>query len=107
MSKKNTRRAGQRQSSTGLWPWLLIGAAAVILAGITGFIVWRQAADQPPADFTPAVTGGPSAKVSQTAFDYGDVKLGTTITTQFDIENVGDSQLVIAEAPRVEVREGC
>ena len=40
-------------------------------------------------------------------FDYGDVKLGKTIKTQFHVKNVGDTQLVFAGEPRVEVLEGC
>jgi hypothetical protein len=59
------------------------------------------------ASFTPAVTGRPQVAVSQDKFDYGDVKLGQTINTVFDVRNTGDQNLVILGAPQVEVVEGC
>ena len=54
-----------------------------------------------------AVTGQPSASIDKTNFDYGDVKLGNTIQTVFNVKNVGDKDLVFQGEPRVEVLEGC
>jgi hypothetical protein len=87
------------------WQWLaLIGAAAFLLVGA---LVWQSQARQGSSSYTPEVTGGPSAEIDQMLFDYGDVQLGTTITTKFRLKNVGDSQLALRSEPRVEVLEGC
>ena len=53
------------------------------------------------------MTGQPSALIDRTNFDYGDVKLGSTIQTVFNVKNVGDKDLVFQGEPRVEVIEGC
>ena len=53
------------------------------------------------------MTGQPSASIDKTNFDYGDVKLGNTIQTVFNVKNVGDKDLVFQGEPRVEVLEGC
>jgi hypothetical protein len=87
------------------WQWLaLIGVAAFVLVGA---LVWQSQARQGSSSYTPEVAGGPSAEIDQMLFDYGDVKLGTTITTQFRLKNVGDSQLALRGEPRVQVLEGC
>lgn len=108
MSSKRMRAARQGgQSKAGrrawLWPAVLGAAALVVVGGLIWLFLGRQA--QTPA--TPEVTGGPSAAIDQTLYDYGDVKLGTTIKTQIRVKNVGDAQLAFRGDPRVEVREGC
>jgi hypothetical protein len=60
------------------------------------------------SDFEPEVTGAPQVAVlPQDAIDYGDVKLGTTVNTEFKVRNVGDKPLVVIGEPQVEVIEGC
>lgn len=108
MSNKTTRSKRKPPPRGGSFPmWLLaLPLALVVLVGGVVALLWWQG-NQAPAGYQAAVTGQPSAKLSQTEFDYGDVKLGTTVTTQFDVQNVGDKELVFAGPPRVEVREGC
>lgn len=86
-----------------LWP-VVIGVVAVI--AIAGAIWLAQ--EQPKAvTSTPAVAGQPGALIDEMSFDYGDVKLGSTIQTVFHVKNVGDKALTFQGEPRVEVREGC
>jgi len=59
-------------------------------------------------DFEPEVTGAPQVQVlPQEPIDYGDVKLGTTVNTEFKVRNVGDKPLIVIGEPQVEVIEGC
>ena len=107
---RNTRKQtpNNRQpvsSSRRLWWAGGIGLALLALAAVAAaawLLLGRQA-----VEYTPEVTGGPSAQIDQTYFDYGDVKLGTTIKTVFRVKNVGDAQLAFRSNPRVEVLEGC
>lgn len=104
-SKKRRVAHPQASAQERSWLWaVLIGAAAIlVVAALAIALQGRQSTTR----YTPEVTGGPSAQIEQTTFDYGDVKLGQTIKTQIPIMNVGDTQLAFAGEPRVEVVEGC
>ena len=111
-SKRRQKKGGVFRPSS--WLPVLIVATLVLLGAIA--IVWGQngkekstSSDpiQVDPNFTPAVTGAPRVAVSQDYIDYGDVKLGTTVTTTFDVQNTGDLPLVILGEPRVELIEGC
>jgi hypothetical protein len=108
MSSKRRRAAqppNKAHSGRPVWFWgALIGAIVLVAAG---GLVWLFQGRQTSTANTPQVTGGPSAAIDQATFDYGDVKLGTTIKTQFKVKNVGDQQLAFTGEPRVEVLEGC
>ena len=97
----HTKEPQQKQS--WLWAAFIGGAAVLVVAALALALQGRQAT----ASYAPEVTGGPSAQIEQTMFDYGDVKLGQTVETQIRVKNVGDTQLAFAGEPRVEVREGC
>jgi hypothetical protein len=81
----------------------IVGIALVVGAALLWLVSGRQAS----SEYMPEVTGGPSGRIDQAYFDYGDVKLGTTIKTVFRVRNVGDAQLAFQGAPRIEVLEGC
>ena len=49
----------------------------------------------------------PPLKVDKDEVDLGNVKLGQTVEVTFNVANVGDKQLRFAEAPYVELVEGC
>jgi hypothetical protein len=85
-----------------LWA-AVTGIAIVAIATVFWVLSGRQAAPE----YTPEVRGGPSAAIDQAVFDYGDVKLGTTIKMVFRVKNVGDTQLVFPRTPYIEVLEGC
>ena len=101
-TRKQTPSRPPASSSRRLWWAGGIGLALLAVAAAAWLLLGRQA-----AEYTPEVTGGPSASIDQTVFDYGDVKLGTTIKTVFRVKNVGDAQLAFTSNPRVEVLEGC
>jgi hypothetical protein len=68
------------------------------------FLVTRMSAANA---YTPLYTGGARAQISQTHFDYGDVKNNSLVETTFTIQNVGNKQLYFPEEPVVQVVEGC
>lgn len=106
MGSKQRRVARPKEPSPRRsWLWAaFIGAAAILVVAALAVMLQGQ---QAKTSFTPEVTGGPSAVIDPPQFDYGDVKLGTTIKTVFHVKNVGDTQLAFAGEPRVEVLEGC
>jgi hypothetical protein len=101
------RRASAARQQSSLWIWVTLGG---LLLAVTLFLIFQVTKDglaSQATGFTPAVIGRPQVAVSQDKVDYGDVKLGQTITTVFDVRNTGDQNLVILGAPQVEVVEGC
>jgi hypothetical protein len=107
MTNKNQRATKNNQPaspSRRSLLWIGIIGVALIASAIVLSILQGQPAT---VEDIPEVTGGPSAAIDQTVFDYGDVKLGTTVKTVFRIKNVGNAQLAFRGAPRVEVLEGC
>lgn len=109
---KKRQRSNRRKSNTNM-QWIiggLVGGAVLIIAALVlGVFQGDDSASQEPFDpnFEPEVTGAPSVAVDQEVIDYGDVKLGTTVTTVFNVRNVGDEPLQIIGEPRVELVEGC
>ena len=87
--------------------WLLPMFLTTATVAVVALLVWFVQARQGAVAYTPTVTGQPQAVLDQTSFDYGDVKLGTTIETVFHVKNTGDRALAILGEPRVEVLEGC
>ncbi len=81
----------------------LIAVAGLVVVGVAALLVTRSGS---PAGYTPQASG-PRLRLAQDVYDYGYVKLDTVITTDVEIQNVGDEPLKISEVPVVEVREGC
>lgn len=111
-SKKKSRRSRKQNNSltwfaTGaLGLVVLVVAALVLRSGGDGSSENGQSEFDP--NFEPAVSGAPRVEVVQDdVLDYGNVKLGTTVTTEYTVRNVGDEQLVVLGEPRVELVEGC
>jgi hypothetical protein len=86
---------------------LLIGAAAFLFGQKDKIETSSSGSTRFDSDFKPDVTGAPRVSVPEDTIDYGDVELGTTVTTEFDVRNTGDQPLVILGEPQVEVVEGC
>ena len=103
--KSIAQQAEPARSTRPAWLWPIVGAVAALV--IVMALVWLVQGRQAGSGYTPEVTGGPGVTIDQTVFDYGDVKLGTTIKTVFRVKNVGDAQLAFRSNPRVEVLEGC
>lgn len=112
MARSKNSRGSKRQSSNLLWiVGGLIGSAILVVAALSmGLFEDEKASEQQrpfDSDFVPEVTGAPRVAVDQEVVDYGDVKLGTSVTTVFNVRNMGDIPLEILGEPRVELVEGC
>lgn len=103
--RRVARETGPAKPTSPAWLWPIIAGAAALV--VVAALVWLVQTRFSGPTYTPEVTGGPSAKIDQTVFDYGDVKLGTTIKTVFRVKNVGDAQLAFRSNPTIEVLEGC
>lgn len=82
----------------------LLGTVGLVIIGIAVVLLTRSGT---PSNYTPEYTGGPRLALEQDFYDYGYLRLNTTVTTDVEISNVGDEPLKISEIPVVEVREGC
>ena len=104
VTKRNPKY--RQRSNPSLGP-LAIVAGGLILLAVAAYALWGNGAARPGANFKPEVTGAPKIKVDRDKVDLGDVKLGQTVDVSFEITNLGDQPLRLAEAPYVEVVEGC
>ena len=83
--------------------WIIVAGTAITLIAMLFLLTRISAANQ----YTPLYIGGPRAQLSQSLFDYGDVKNNSRVETTFTIQNVGDKQLYFPQEPVVQVLEGC
>lgn len=94
---------GRVNRSIGLPAWFVVSAAVGAVLAILFIAVRVTTVDS----YSPLYVGGARARISQTSFDYGDVKNNTLVKTIFTIQNVGDKQLYFAQEPVVQAVEGC
>ncbi len=114
MGQYKTQRSKKGRASSRQMPWLALGVVGVmIVIGALAILLGRNrdgesgsGSTEFDSDFAPAVTGAPRVDVAQDFIDYGDVPLGETITTTFEVRNVGDEPLVILGEPQVELDRG-
>ena len=107
--KRSSQKAPARKESNPLVRALIVLFGAIAVA-LTGYLVWSLASGGTNAgtpNVTPEVTGAPKLKADREKIDLGDVKLGSTVQTAFELTNVGDQALKITGEPFVEVVEGC
>jgi hypothetical protein len=84
--------------------FIILGGILLVAAAL--FVLWKV--DQPAHVTLPVEAHGqPSLKVDQDRLDFGDVKLGKTVTASFTLSNVGDKTLRITGQPYIDVLEGC
>lgn len=110
---KRSSHPSRKQSRNNL-TWLIAGAVSLTILVIAA-VVLRSGDDngsggqtQFDPNFEPEVTGAPRVAVVQDdVIDYGNVKLGTTVTTTYTVRNVGDEPLTFLGEPQVELVEGC
>lgn len=108
---KKSRRRSKRGKNNHL-TWIVAGIAGAVVMIIAALALISRQNDTPgqtafDADFEPEVTGAPRVAVTQDVIDYGEIKLGTTVNTVFNVRNTGDEPLVVLGEPRVELVEGC
>ena len=108
MTKRRHKVDRHRKSSPRYLKQLgMVAALVTVLLGFGGFAILWGGGDSIPQDFVPDVIGAPRVAVAQEVFDYGDVKLNTTVETVFEVQNVGDETLTLMQNPQVQVLEGC
>jgi len=108
--KKNSRvaRAARPEGLARLGgAWLL--TASVAMLAVAGAIWWARQlpAGRPAASGSPALAGAPRLSADKPKIDLGDVRLGQTVQASFEITNIGGQTLRMAQAPAIEVVEGC
>ena len=103
-TRKHFTRRTQAQRQTFKWLWIA-GIGIVVI--VVGIILFQANTASSQTNAAIQVKGAPRISLVQDTFDYGDVRLGTTVQTVFRVRNVGDQPLVILNQPRVQVVEGC
>lgn len=105
-ARKSNRSKKNLNHSKKPNPALYLVLGGVILVAAALFAFWKSG--QPNVAAIPIeVKGQPSLKVDQDRLDFGDVKLGQTVTASFKLTNVGDKNLRITDKPYIQVLEGC
>jgi|YelNatPaOPRAMG01_1025707.scaffolds.fasta_scaffold16462_5 hypothetical protein len=51
--------------------------------------------------------GAPAIQVDQQVIDYGQVKLGTSLSFKIKVTNVGSGTLRFTQPPSLQIAEGC
>ena len=100
-SKRPGKRALRASS-----PWSIgLVFIGIVLLGLAAYAVWGNNVGGSPTAIE--VKGMPRLKMDREAIDLGNVRLGQTVEARFRLTNVGDQPLRFAEAPYIEVVEGC
>lgn len=86
------------------WGPLIVAAAVLLIAG-GSLLVWGQSSREPGVPIE--VNGAPRVAVAQDSVDHGDLKFNTSVSSSFQVSNVGDKPLQILGEPQVELVEGC
>jgi hypothetical protein len=105
-SKKARQGKNNRRGTGGANLALYLALGGMVLVAAALLAAWKGS--QPGRGSAPAeVKGQARLKVDREKLDFGEVKLGQTVTAAFTLTNVGDQALRITEKPKVEVVEGC
>jgi hypothetical protein len=96
-----SKQFNETQNKKRLFPlFLLIGAGVILIFAAIWFVLPKGGgrADQ---------NGVPAITVNPEKIDFGTVKLDTPLSFEFDVTNAGNGTLRFADAPYIEVVEGC
>jgi hypothetical protein len=102
VKKSRSKKSG---ANNHMW-WIWAGIAGGVVLVIAALALVSRQNDSPSQKafdpkFEPTVTGAPRVEVlPQDTVDYGNVKLGTTINTVFNVRNVGDEPLIVLGEPK-------
>ena len=105
MSKKSRKHRRQRRFPIF---WVLAIGGLLLVAG--AILLSRPGGTSGGGTATLApiqVQGQSSIRVDQQEINFGDVKLNVQQTFTITVTNVGDQPLRFAQAPHIEVVEGC
>lgn len=84
---------------------LVAGVSTAILVIL---VMNATSGDQPATSGGPIdTTGAPVLQLDSDQMDFGDVPLNETVEASFKVTNAGDATLLFAEAPYVELKDGC
>ena len=100
-SRNRSLKKTRRRLPLPLWI-ALAGLAALATALLVDFDIGGR-----KVDFTPKVQGAAAVAVDNEKIDYGDIRLGTPVKTEFRVTNIGSEVLRFSKTPYVEVKEGC
>ena len=104
MSQDKPKRYQKKQrKQTPIWLPVTVVLAGVALLGLAFWGLSGKSANKASLE----VTGAPALKADKNEVNLGDVKLGQLVEVEFQLSNVGDQTLRFAEAPYIEVVEGC
>jgi cell division septal protein FtsQ len=103
MARYSTKKKPKQKPKNPMLP-LFIALAGLALVFLAGFAIWNIT-QTPKAEIE--VKGAAKIKVEKTVIDHGDIKLGKPVRDDIEVTNVGDQPLRFAEAPYIEVQEGC
>jgi hypothetical protein len=104
MPRYSTKYPPAHKAGPGPLP-LILALAGIVLILLAGWAIWNTGAPAEKASIQ--VKGAPRLKVEKDSIDHGRVKLGTPITDEVRITNVGDQPLRFTRAPYLQVLEGC
>ncbi len=104
MARYSTKIKASQKQNAGPLP-LILALAGLALILLAGWVIWSSRA--PAIKAAIQVKGAPRLVVEKDSIDHGDVRLGTTITDEVRITNVGDQPLRFTQAPYLQVLEGC
>ncbi len=103
MPRYKTKLKSKQKPKRNMTPiWLAL--AGLVLLVVAGFVFLNGKSS---AKAAVEVKGAASLKVDKEKIDHGDLKLGNSVLDVITVTNVGDQPLRFAEAPIVEVKEGC
>ena len=89
------------------------GSRFILIAGISSavlvILVMNATSEDQPAISGVAIdtTGAPVLQLDSDHMDFGDVPLNETVEASFEVTNAGNATLLFAEAPYVELKDGC
>lgn len=103
MARYLTKVKSKPKQKRSLLPvWLALAGLGLLL--VAGWAIWNS---NGASKGSIEVNGAPRLKVEKDLIDHGDIKLGNQVQDTVRVTNVGDQPLRFAQAPFLEVKEGC
>lgn len=108
MSKKSSKSRKYRRQRRFPTFWVLVIGGLLLVAGAILLSTGGDILGGGTATLAPIQVQGQAAiRVDQQEINFGDVKLTVQKTFTITVTNVGDKPLRFAQAPYIEIVEGC